>query len=188
MLSAALLLQHQIENPFAPPLFRFAVFIGGTSPFSWSSSLGQDVFSLLTAEDQLSTNESLWQRQASYESVHEKPLPDLEASMLADMFPTWQSRVQYLQGLLGAPKNAHLRPYCFHPDLHEESISIPTANVWGLQDLFKPHAEHLVRLCDATVATIYEHGGEHDVFDSLEDNRRSSDIIRKTIPRSAFAI
>ncbi|KAI0453134.1 serine hydrolase FSH [Xylaria acuta] len=188
MLSAALLLKHQIEKPFSAPLFRFAIFISGTLPFSWSSSAGQDVYGLITGENPLSTDASLWQRQASCGSVYAKPLPDSEASMLADMFPTWKSRVQYLEGLIGAPENAHLRPHCFHPDLHEERINIPTAHVWGLQDLFKPHAEQLVRLCDTTMTAVYEHSGSHDVPHSLEDNKRFSEIIRKTILRSAFAI
>ncbi|KAI8945701.1 serine hydrolase FSH [Xylaria longipes] len=188
MLSAALILKHQIENPFSAPLFRFAIFISGTLPFSWSSSFGQDAYGLITGENPLSTDASLWQRQTSCGSVDATPLPYSEASMLADMFPTWKSRVQYLEDFIGAPENMHLRPHCFHPDLYEERISIPTAHVWGLQDLFKPHAEHLVRLCDTTVAAVYEHSGPHDVPHSLEENKRFSEIVRKTILRSAFAI
>ncbi|KAI1740574.1 serine hydrolase-domain-containing protein [Xylaria scruposa] len=187
MLAAALLLKHQIENPFSAPLFRFAIFISGTLPFSWSSSVGQDVSGLITGDDPLSTDASLWQRQADCGPVY-APLPDSEAYMLADMFPTWKSRVQSLEDLIRAPENTHLRPYCFHPDLHEERINIPTAHVWGLQDLFKPHAEHLVRLCDTTVAAVYEHSGAHDVPHSIEDNKRFSEVIRKTILRSEFAI
>ncbi|KAI1345756.1 serine hydrolase FSH [Xylaria sp. FL0043] len=188
MLSAALLLKHQIENPFSAPLFRFAIFISGTLPFSWTCSLGQDVFGLLTGDNPLSTDASVWQRQASSSSVRAKPLADSEASMLADMFPTWQSRVQYLKELIGAPENAHLRPYAFHPDLHEEKINIPTAHVWGRRDLFKPHAEQLARLCDTTLAAVYEHGGDHDVPHTLEDNKKFSEVVQKTILRSAFAI
>lgn len=188
MLTAALLLKYQIEKPFSALPFRFAIFISGTLPFSWDCSVGQDVFGLITGDNPLSTDASQWQREATSGSVSATPLPDSEASMLADMFPTWKSRVHYLQDLIGAPENSHLRPYCFHPDLHEERINIPTAHVWGLQDLFKPHAEHLVRLCDTTLAAVYEHSGSHDVPHSIEDNKKFSEIIRKTILRSAFAI
>ncbi|KAI0972126.1 serine hydrolase FSH [Xylaria arbuscula] len=188
MLAAALLLKHQIEQPFSAPLFRFAIFISGTLPFSWTSSLGQDVFGLITGENPLSTDASLWQRQATDGSVRAKPLGDSQAAMLADMFPTWQERVEYLKDIIGAPENAHLRPYCFHPDLYEDRINIPTAHVWGVQDLFKPHAEHLVRLCDTTLAAVFEHTGEHDVPITLEENKKFSEVIQKTILRSAFSI
>ncbi|KAI0096863.1 serine hydrolase FSH [Nemania sp. FL0031] len=189
MLSAALLLKHQVENPFSPPPFRFAIFISGTLPFSWSTSAGQDVFGLLTGDNPLSTNAAMWQQQAANAGpIRQEPLSNSEASMLADMFPTWQERVRYLGELIGKPENAHLRPCCFHPDLQQERINIPTAHVWGLQDLFKPHAEQLVKLCDTTMAAVYEHGGTHDVPHSLEENKRFSEVVRKTILRSAFAI
>ncbi|KAJ8123662.1 hypothetical protein ONZ43_g440 [Nemania bipapillata] len=189
MLSAALLLKHQIEKPFSPPPFRFAIFISGTLPFSWSTSEGQDVFRLLTGNNPLSTDASEWQREAANDrSVRQERLSDSEAAMLADMFPTWEERVRYIGNLIGRPENTHLRPCAFHPDLHPERINIPTAHVWGLQDLFKPHAEHLVRLCDTTVAAVYEHSGSHDVPHTLEENKKFSEVIRKTILRSEFAI
>ncbi|MCJ1227278.1 hypothetical protein MMC12_003933 [Toensbergia leucococca] len=42
-LAASLILHHQIEHPFAPPLFRFAIFICSTYAHSRSISLGKDV-------------------------------------------------------------------------------------------------------------------------------------------------
>ncbi|KAI0199220.1 serine hydrolase FSH [Astrocystis sublimbata] len=188
MLSAALLLKHQIENPFAAPPFRFAIFISGTLPFSWSCEVGQDVFGLITGDNPLSTKSSVWQRKVESGTAPSEPMPNSEAAMLADMFPTWRSRVQYLEKIIGTAENAHRRPYAFHPDLIEERINIPTAHVWGMHDLFKSHAEHLVRLCDSSQAAWFEHSGDHDVPHTLDENKRFSDVIQKTILRSEFAI
>lgn len=38
-----MILHQQLENAFDPPLFRFAVFIAGTLPFSKSADVGTDV-------------------------------------------------------------------------------------------------------------------------------------------------
>ncbi|KAN0082240.1 Serine hydrolase FSH [Elaphomyces granulatus] len=171
MISASLILKHQIEKPFSGPLFRFAIFISGALPFTWSSSVGQDVFNLLIGENPLNTTASEWQRK-----------------ILTDMFPTWKERRQRLVDIVRDPGNAHLKPRCFHPDLHDERINIPTAHVWGSQDIFRPHAVNLFKLCDPTVAAVYEHGGEHDVPYSLEDSKLASEAVQKTILRSKFAI
>ncbi|KAN0074876.1 Serine hydrolase FSH [Elaphomyces granulatus] len=188
MISASLILKHQIEKPFSEPLFRFAIFISGTPPFTWSSSVGQDVFNLLISENPLSTTASEWQRQVEYGPGSFSFQNNSVGKILTDIFPTWKERRQRLIDIIRDPGNAHLKPRCFHPDLHHERINIPTAHVWGSQDVFRPHAVNLFKLCDPTVAAVYEHDGEHDVPHSLEDSRMASETIQKTILRSKFAI
>ena len=188
MLSASLVLKHQIENPFSPPLFRFAIFISGTLPFSWSESLGHDAYNLIMSENPLNTSASDWERQRKLGLAYLQPIHNSESSVLTEMFPAWEEGRQYLLELIEKPENAHLRPRCFHPDIHQERISIPTAHVWGAGDSFRSHAKELVRLCEPSVAAVYEHGGLHDVPHSLEDNKIVSEMVQKTILRSEFAI
>jgi Serine hydrolase (FSH1) len=189
MISASLILKHQVENPFSGPLFRFAIFISGTLPFAWSSSVGQDVYHLLIGDNPLNTTASEWQRLVESEPAHPGSFQNNSAGkILTDMFPTWKERRQCLVDTVKNPDNAHLKPRCFHPDLHHERIGIPTAHVWGSQDIFRPHAVNLFKLCDPTVAAVFEHNGEHDVPHSLEDSRSASEVVQKTILRSKFAI
>jgi pimeloyl-ACP methyl ester carboxylesterase len=190
MISASLILKHQIEKPFSGPLFRFAIFISGALPFTWSSSVGQDVFNLLIGENPLNTTASEWRRLVEYEPGPPESFSfnNSAGKILTDMFPTWKERRQRLVDIVRDPGNAHLKPRCFHPDLHDERINIPTAHVWGSQDIFRPHAVNLFKLCDPTVAAVYEHGGEHDVPYSLEDSKLASEAVQKTILRSKFAI
>ena len=170
------------------PLFRFAIFISGALPFTWSGSVGQDVFNLLTGENPLSTNAYEWQYHSGSGPADPQSVQSSESDILTEMFPTWKARRQTLLDLAQKPDNAHLRPRCFHPDLHREKISIPTAHVYGKQDQFRLHAKHLVRLCDATVTAVFEHEGVHDVPHSIADNKIVSELVQKTILRSEFAI
>lgn len=188
MLSSALILKYQMENPFSSPLFRFAIFISGTLPFSWTSSAGQDAFGLIIGDNPLSTDAADWQYQSKYALLSPEPLEDSPARILADMFPTWKKRRETLVNLVKNPNNNYMKPRCFHPDLHHERINIPTAHVWGSQDLFKSHAQLLVRLCDGSLATTYEHSGEHDVPHKLEENKMFARIFQKTVLRSEFSI
>lgn len=188
MLSSALILKHQIENPFASPLFKFAIFISGTLPFSWDSSYGQDVFGLIIGDNPLSTDAADWQYQSKYAQLCAEPLKNSPARILADMFPTWRKRRELLVSLVQDPDKGYMKPRCFHPDLHDERINIPTAHVWGSTDLFKPHAQQLVRLCDESLAATYEHSGDHDTPTKLEENRMLAQIVQKTIMRSKFSI
>ncbi|KAH8664733.1 serine hydrolase FSH [Xylariales sp. PMI_506] len=188
MLASSLILKHQNEKPFDPPLFRFAIFIAGALPFTWSPDYGYDVYGLLMSQNPLSVDAKEWIDHNENGEVNPQSLQFSGHLVLTDMFPNWEQRRQELAEMHSNPDNAHLKPHCYHPDISQERINIPTAHTWGTKDIFIGHAMALLELCEPSMAAHYIHDGEHDVPHTVEHNKRFSEIVKKTILRSDFAI
>ncbi|KAJ1334938.1 Serine hydrolase (FSH1) [Microdochium nivale] len=188
MLASSLILKHQNEKPYAPPIFRFAIFIAGALPFTWSSEYGHDVYGLLMSQNPLSVEADDWVNLATKENVAPTELQFFGDTILTDMFPNWEQRRHELHDMHNNPKNSHLKPHCYHPGIHNERINIPTAHTWGTRDIFIGHAVGLYNLCDPETAAMYLHDGDHDVPHTVEHNRRFSEVVKKTILKSDFAL
>ncbi|PHH90555.1 hypothetical protein CDD83_3317 [Cordyceps sp. RAO-2017] len=186
-LVASLLFKHQIENPTSPMPFRFAVFISGSLPLSWSSSVGHDYLGVITSDDPLTTDASLWRKQNQNEMESER-LSEIQDRIRRDLSPEWELRLAKALNLVADPQNSHLRPRAFHPDLYPGRLDLPTAHIWGREDFIAGHSKQLLRLCNSKFAEAFEHKEGHDVPQSSEDNIRMSEVIQKTIVRSQFAI
>ncbi|KAF4506074.1 hypothetical protein G6O67_006195 [Ophiocordyceps sinensis] len=187
-LAASLLLKHQMEDPTSPLPFQFAIFISGSLPLSWSSSIGHDYLGVLTCEDPLSTDPSLWQRKGRDAKLEMERLSEIQQRLKRDISPEGEIRLRKALDLVADPANSHLRPRAFHPDLHQDRLNLPTAHIWGREDFISGHAKQLLRLCNSAFAEVFEHKGGHDVPQSREDSTRMSEVIQKTIVRSQFAI
>jgi hypothetical protein len=188
MLSAALILKYQEENPTSPPLFRFAIFISSWLPMSWTHQLGHDVTKLYLGDDPLTTDTAAWQSQDSSGKTQLGPLKKVAFQALIDISPETETKWQTTVDLLARAENAHLRPRCFHPDLYDGRLDLATAHLWGDQDIFAQHARMVLRLCDSELATFYQHDGGHDIPQSWEDNERFSEIVQNTVLKSQFAV
>lgn len=188
MLASSLILKHQNEKPFSPPPFRFAIFIAGAMPFTWNSSYGHDVYALLMSENPLTVDPEEWISLAERENVKPTDLQFFGDTILTDMFPNWEQRRHELHDMHTNPQNSHLKPHCYHPGISDERILIPTAHTWGTRDILIGHAVGLYNLCDKETASMYIHDGDHDVPHTVEHNRRFSEIVKKTILKSDFAL
>lgn len=183
-----MILKHQEENPASPCPFRFAIFMNGWLPFSWTSKLGHDITNVLLSDNPLDTNVEVWQSPGPSCDFQLEPLQRVAKHALFDINPEvelkWRATIDAVVG----KENDHLRPRCFHPDLYDGRLELATAHLWGERDLFNPHSREFFRLCDPELATFLQHDGGHDVPQSWDDNERFSEIIQKTVLKSQFAM
>lgn len=188
MLAASLLFKHQMEKPTSPPPFRFAIFIAALPPFSWTNCVGQDVFNLLIGDSPLSVDMAAWKQQNTSEAINRRYLTRFDAEGLRDLTPDLLKCAESGKDLASDPDSAHLRPHCLHPGIHPDRLDLPTAHMWGQEDLLSGHSELLFGLCDPDLVESHQHPGRHDVPQSGPDNEAFSEMIQQTILRSAFSL
>ena len=62
-----------------------------------------------------------------------------------------------------------IRYQMFYGDVDDVRIPIPTAHVYGREDMWRLHSMELLRLCDGASATVHEHDGGHEVTHGSAD-------------------
>ena len=144
------ILYHQIENPLALPLFRFAVFICGDLPFTRSPDLGVDV-----------TEQYIKDGVMHGDVVNE---PEKVAEMKRSASGRSSLELNTDSGYTSDEEAASARIVRrFVPEVDKERIQIPTAHVYGAQDVDLKKSLALVEMCDEELRETYMHQGGHDI-------------------------
>ena len=166
-LAASILLHVQLERPLQPAPFRFAIFIGASLPFSVSPDLGVDVTNIWSSTQPLSGDLSSW--LSSTNSIAQEGTDS-----------TQQSNDQVL--VSGVDKDTGQIRH-FHPDSTPPppKISIPVAHIYGRKDPYYTQSLQLVRLCDQTVSSVFEHEDGHCIPRGQRVSKGITNVIEKTI-------
>ena len=171
-MAASMILRHQLEKPFDPPLFRFAIFMCSSLPFSWGDDYGFDVTSLMLAGQSAISDLSEWQRASMNE-------PALGEDTLNSLPPQMRERARLrIQAIMDNEEvlGKHRR---FHAEATTERIKIPTVHVYGAKDEAQDQSLALLNLCDSESSQVVKHEGGHEL------PRAASQDIAKAIQRAA---
>ena len=144
------ILYHQIENPIALPLFRFAAFICGDLPFTRSPDLGVDV-----------TEQYIKDGVMHGDVVNE---PETVAEMKRSASGSRSLEPSTDSGYTSDEEGARARTVRrFVPEIDKERIQIPTAHVYGAQDKDLKKSLALIEMCDEGLRETYMHQGSHEI-------------------------
>lgn len=152
-----MILHHQDEHPFAAPLFRFAIFVNGSLPYSKTSRLGVDVSQIF--------HEAAMDKGKVFTPTDDDDISDSDdGAILQMMLPIRR----------------------FSPRTHKDRISIPTAHIFGKKDHFRLQSLQLANLCDSKQATCFEHSGAHDVPRRGDQSAGIAKAIMCTFEKAQF--
>jgi hypothetical protein len=161
-LAASLLMAHQIQNPDAPPPFKFAIFICSVLPMSPSPSIGVEVTDyVLDYENSFRsffgiTDEDVAERAASSKTVHVyKPLNTPFTTAGDDDSDS------------DSDTDSHYK------------IAVPTFHLLGETDGFLDFSRHVVDLCERNVAEVFMHPGGHETPRSIETLEKIVGLIQR---------
>lgn len=181
-LGAAVILHHQLTNPYKPRLFRFAIFICAPLPWSIDRTSGVDVTSLIVGDvkvpvELLDIQKSLEEaRNGSGETSTTNP-PESVPNALRDA-------VSEVRRTIDGPYDHEQHPIRrFHPEVDLTRIELPTAHIVGKNDQVSDSSHQLIQLCDEKHAGVYEHAGGHEVWRTAGDLEMIKNLILKTVAR-----
>ena len=152
-----------MENPLGPPLFRFAIFIGGTSPFSCKPDVGWDV-------------------TEQYGDIDLKRYLYEQIVVSSPANHTVQSR-SFKQEASEDSCRMFL-PTIVYPYTNIDRIQIPTVHVYGSRDPWKTQILQLVDLCEPDFRDIMEHADGHEIPLQANLGQEISIMIKKAAARS----
>ncbi|KAI2616123.1 serine hydrolase FSH [Hypomontagnella submonticulosa] len=142
-LVSSFLLYRQWFDHDLPPLFRFAVFIGGSVPLKVLKDLGVPVSS------------------------------KAESVVTQAKLQSGQGREPMLPHTKEARRALFNSDDCFGLNLNkiplELKIRIPTAHIWGENDALFPASVQLAGLCDPYLRKVYVHSGLREVPQEKKD-------------------
>lgn len=188
MLCASLLVKNQEKKSAELSPFRFAIFMSGWLPFSWAAELGYDVTNVLTSDNPINADAEAWRTAEPSAGLQRAAMDHIASHALFELNPEiWQKWTSTID-MAVKEGNEHLRPRCFHPDLYDSQIELATVHLWSERDLFCGHAKEVFRLCEPELALLHTHDDGHDVPQSWEDNKIISDLIKKAVLKSQFAL
>ena len=165
------ILYHQIENPVALPLFRFAVFICGDLPFTRSPDLGVDV-----------TEQYIKDGMMHGDVVNEaEEITELKKSASGRSSLEFSTDSGYTSDEEGASARTVRR---FVPEVDRERIQIPTVHVYGAQDVDLKKSLALIEMCDEGLRETYMHRGGHDIPRAEDVHRKIVEVVQAAVVRS----
>lgn len=162
---SSMLLHHENQYPHLAPLFRFAVFMNGSAPICASTTSGYDVTPGYR-------NVSLTHFLGA--SALTRPRSDMENTKLSH---TDDTGIYDENG-----KEQCVRWWI--PQVDPERISIPTVHVHGAKDGWLKEAYDLLAMCAEDSATVYQHGGGHEMPKRVEVCRKVAELIEKAAIKS----
>ena len=182
-LAAAVILHHQLTNPYQPRLFRFAIFICAPLPWSIDRTSGIDVTSLIVRDvkvpvELLEIRKRLEEvRNGLGETSTTKPLESVPKALRA--------AVGEVRRTTDGPYDHEEHPVRrFHPEVDQIRIELPTAHIVGENDEVSDSSHQLIQLCDEKYAGVYEHAGGHETWRTAGDLQMIKNLILKTVARS----
>jgi len=173
-------LRHQIEKPFAAPLFRFAVFLCATLPSSWSSEYGVDIAALFEGINERSDKKAYTLTDEANIPPKNKNRSDLNKEDVEVALVLAEN--ERLKGIT-KEKLGFTR---LHPDHDTVRIQIPTAHVMGKLDPYRIQSYKLKDLCCANLVTTYEHLGGHEIPRMEDSSMKIKNLIEKVAARGDF--
>ncbi len=175
-----MILHRQIEHPFEPPLFRFAIFIGGTRALSRNPEIGYDVTSYYGHID---LKEYLAQQnlQEASQEGQEDTASDGSNDSAGD-----RSISRSCSDSNSATDTSDGEEVCkaFYAFDTAERIQIPTVHVCGAKDGFLAQGIQLFEMCESSLREKFDHDGGHEVPMKPEITRKIADVINKAVMRS----
>ena len=72
----------------------------------------------------------------------------------------------------------------FVPDVDKERIQIPTAHVYGAQDVDLKKSLALVEMCDKDLMETYMHEGGHDIPRAEDVHKKIVEVVQAAAVRS----
>ncbi|PGH19326.1 hypothetical protein AJ80_04079 [Polytolypa hystricis UAMH7299] len=148
-LASSMMLQRAKEDPYAPPLFRLAIFAGASLPYNLDDRERQSKYEAEISE----TPASKTRNESSLDSTHGAPEPQAEsADFEPRAFPSVPAESE--EPFLGR----------YHPDSEMETVRItaPTLHLIGRSDQFGSQAILLTQLCGGAL-TIVHHNAGHEL-------------------------
>ncbi|KAL9112625.1 MAG: hypothetical protein Q9227_003196 [Pyrenula ochraceoflavens] len=169
--SALVLLHHQIEHPFATPLFRFAIFISGTAPLSRTEEFGWDVTNDYRNVD---LGHYLGKNGTTRVTLEEDPK---RSRLLTNGASNSHNAVE---------EAGKLSVRWWMPNVDRERIQIPTAHVYGAKgkDHWLDQSIILENMCEPSLRHRYQHGGAHEVPLRMAETKKAAEIIQKAVVAS----
>ncbi|KAK6213784.1 hypothetical protein QIS74_09786 [Colletotrichum tabaci] len=157
-LAASLILHHQATNPYAPDLFKLAVFTCASLPFDPESHRRADKY-------------------------HATVCPETGAVRVRDWAADERVEALQINGFLrdAEPGDVVLRR--FHPARETARISVPTVHIMGARDPFCPQSRLLAELC-AGPAEIVAHQQGHQLPRDWGFARKAASSIENCIHRA----
>lgn len=170
-----MILYHQIENPIALPLFRFAVFICGDLPFTRSPDLGVDV------------TEQYIKDGLMHGDVVNEPEEVVEMKRSASGRPSLELSTDsgYTSDEEGASARTVKR---FVPEVDKERIQIPTAHVYGAQDVDLHKSLALIEMCDEGLRETYMHQGGHNIPMTKDVHEKIVEVVQAAAVKSEMMV
>lgn len=168
----AVILYHEIENPGALPLFRFAIFICGDLPFTRTADQGVDV-----------TEEYIRDGLLHGDVVNE-PDTVVEMKKSASGRSALQLHVNADNTTVDDDGASPFIVRRFVPSVDRERIRIPTAHVYGAQDKDLRKSLALVEMCDEKMRWIYMHQGGHEIPRLEEVHKKIVEVAHAATVRS----
>ena len=182
-LAAAVILHHQITQPYGPRLFRFAIFICAPLPWSIDRTSGVDVTSLVVRDGNVPVE--LLEIQRRLEEVR-NALGETSRIVPLERVPeALRGAVSEIGRTTHGPYDHERHPIRrFQPEVDPVHIGIPTAHIVGKHDEVSDSSHQLIQLCDEKYAGVYEHTGGHEVWRTADDLQMIKNLILKTVARS----
>lgn len=182
-LGAAVILHHQLTNPYKPRLFRFAIFVCAPLPWSIDRTSGVDVTSLIVRDVKVPVE--LSEIRKRLEEVRSGLGETSTTSPLESVPDALRDAVSELRRTSDGTYDHQEHPIRrFHPEVDQIRIELPTAHIVGKTDQVSDSSHQLVQLCDEKYAGVYEHDGGHEVWRTAGDLQMIKNLILKTVAQS----
>ena len=179
-LAAAVILHHQITQPYEQRLFRFAIFICAPLPWSVDPNSGIDVTSLIVQDGNVPVE--LLEIRRRLEEVRSDLGETSMVNPLERIPEALRGAVSEMRQTTHGPYDQEQHPIRrFHPDIDQVRIELPTAHIVGKHDQVSDSSNQLVQLCDEKYAGIHEHAGGHEVSSTADDLQVIKNLILKTV-------
>lgn len=171
-----------MTHPYEPPLFRSAIFISATLPWSADNTNGIDVTPLIVRRKSVPVDLGILKGQI------EAAIADADYNPMTSDAPGIPPALINVIAELGNEPYDYNRYVTrkFHPEVDEVRIQIPTAHVLARKDPLYASGLKLVDMCDRRYASVYEHNGGHEVPRFTAEKRAIQNLIQKTLVRSEF--
>lgn len=177
-------MRHQIMNPHAPPLFRWAIFSSSSLPWVGNHEDGVEVTPIME-----------WRKQVPVE------LADIEA-LCAELAttalpPPCELGVEGVapclrrqaQRLADQPMSYQkIRTRRMHPEVDKVRLSIPTGHAISKNDFAYVGSQMLRQLCDSRLMSTMEHSAGHAIPRNVLEARKFRDLIERTQAKANLAI
>ncbi|RYP67660.1 hypothetical protein DL771_007127 [Monosporascus sp. 5C6A] len=163
--AASMILHHELESPWAPPLFRFAVFIGSPLPFSHSLKYGIDTRAYFGVPHNLNCRPFTDYKRPSKVPGH-LITPDRYLKGNSDDDDEGQGRdgeVSTNETLKQIAADEEIYYQMFHSTADEVRMKIPTVHIFGRQDPWYLHSKDVLQLACPEQASVLEHCYGHEV-------------------------